>query len=114
MNKIIYTTATIVLAMGLMGCSSSKFDSFDKETTLNNVKNVMNQHKSDGKNSAIAISVDEKNNYIIGYSHDVRLEEKAKNIALERCRNAHTYKANKIVQECQIYRLNNKQIRTLK
>ena len=116
MNKIIYTTATIVLAMGLMGCSgkSDGTYSLDREKTLNSVRNVINQHKSDGKHSAVAVSVDEKNNYILGYAHDVRSQQKAKSIAIQRCKNAHRNKENKIVQKCQIYRLDNKHIRTLK
>jgi hypothetical protein len=116
MNKIINMVTMIVLAMGFMGCSSKfeKNHSVEREKTLIQVNNIINQHTSDGSHSAIAISMVKNNNYILGYAHDTRSQQKAKQIAMQQCKKGLENKEKKIIKECQIYRLDNKHIRTLK
>ena len=114
MNKIIYTTVAIALSMNFLGCSHKSGEiSTDKVKTLHHVKNVINQHKSDALHSAVALSIDEKNNYILGYAYEANSQQKAKLIAMKRCKNAHN-KVHNLVQECKLYSVDNQDIRVLK
>ena len=104
----------VVLSMGFLGCSSrSGGASIDREKTLNDVRSVINQHKSDGLHSAVAVSIDEKSNYILGYAHNAKSQQKAKQIAIKRCENAHN-KVYRLVQECKLYTIDNQDVRILK
>jgi len=111
MKKITYTLITLSLIV-FQGCSTKTKSTFNKEQTLINVNNVINQHKHDKLHSALALSVDEKNNYLMGYSYDAKSDTNATNIAMKQCQNKSAGKVIKV--PCQIYLLNNKTIRTLK
>jgi len=111
MKKITYSLIAL-LFIAFQGCSSKTKTTFNKEQTLINVNNVINKHKHDKLHSALALSIDEKNNYLMGYSYDAASNESATNIAMKQCQNK---SAGKVIKTpCQIYLLNNKTIRTLK
>jgi len=111
MKKTSYIFITFLL-IAFQGCSSKPKTTFNKEQTLINVNNIINQHKHDKLHSALALSIDEKNNYLMGYSYDAKSDANATNIAMKHCQNKSVNKVIKV--PCQIYLLNNKMIRTLK
>jgi len=108
-NKYILVTLLALLAQG---CSTKTDTNIDKEKTLQKVNAIITQHKNDKKNAALAISIDENNKYIMGYSHDSKSEQNATKIALEHCTQQGAGKT--IKSPCEIYLLNGKEIRTLK
>jgi len=111
MKKTTYTLVTLSLIV-FQGCSTKTKSIFNKEQTLLHVNNVINQHKHDKLHSALALAIDENNNYLMGYSYDASSNESATNIAMKQCQRK---SANKILKvACQIYLLNNKMIRILK
>jgi len=111
MKKSTYTLVALAL-IASQGCSTKTKTIFNKEQTLLRVNNVINQHKHDKLHSALALAVDDHNNYLMGYSYDAASDESATNIAMKQCQRK---SANKILKAtCQIYLLNNKMIRILK
>ena len=113
MKKPTYTLIALSLSLiAFQGCSTKTKSIFNKEETLINVNNVINQHKHDKLHSALALSVDENNNYLMGYSYDAASNESATKIAMQQCSNKSVDR--KLKEPCQIYLLNNKTIRTLK
>jgi len=114
MKQFIYTTILLSL-IGLNGCSGKAEGtySFDKAKTINHVQTIINQHRTDRLHSAVAVAMDDKNNYIIGYSYAAASKQSARNIAIQKCKAANQRQMNAIAQPCQIYVLDNKNIRRL-
>jgi len=111
MKHITYTLI-ILLPIAFQGCSSKPKPTFNKEQTLANVNKIINEHRNDKLHSALALAIDEKNNYLMGYSYGAKSDTNASKVAMEQCLNK---TAEKVLQEpCKIYLLNNKTIRTLK
>jgi len=102
----------ILLPIAFQGCSNKPTTTFNKEQTLANVNKIINEHKNDKLHSALALAIDEKNNYLMGYSYGAKSDTNASKVAMEQCLNK---TEGKVLQEpCKIYLLNNKTIRTLK
>jgi len=116
MKKIMYTATLILSIVGLNGCSSKSEGTshINKEKTIMHVTSIINQHKTDKFHSAIALAIDEKSNYLIGYAFDAASKESAQKIAMQKCNIVMSKNMNKIEKSCQIYLLDNKYIRTLK
>ena len=110
MTKKNILTTTLFVLVGFTGCTSSPKLINDRQTK--DIEKSFEHYKKFKSHKAMALAMDKKGKYMLGYSFDCASEESAKRIALDKCTKANRKAKVPADAQCAIFAIENKIVST--
>jgi putative N-acetylmannosamine-6-phosphate epimerase len=118
MKRIVEISITVMVLMGTFGCThhnpQNKRYLHNKAKNQQFISNAYNSYKKYKNHKAIAISIDEIGNCVVGYSYHAKTQEKANKQAIKKCMNAKHKLESKSKAQCEIYAIGDKIVGNIK